>query len=303
MPHITLPDGRLLELHSSGSPTGRPVLFAHGTPGSGFALPALEHAAVDLDLRLVTWSRPGYGTSTRQPERTVAAQAAEVESILDHLSLPRCSIIGWSAGGPHALAAAALLPDRIDAALTISSPAPQVHLPDPFRAMDEETRAELEAARLGEAALNDYLALHLIAAVSGLPLAPADQTALDPHTTSGLFNHYLHGLATGVDGWVDDDLALVGFWGFNPGRIRVPVHIWHGADDNRVPYAHAQALAAAIHRRASHRARTRSPLPTVQQPLHDAQDPVPGGRLLTRLRRVGLARRWARACLGFAGRR
>jgi pimeloyl-ACP methyl ester carboxylesterase len=252
MPHLTLPDGRQLEFQAFGPSTARPLLFAHGTPGSGFALQTLKDAAADLGLRLITWSRPGYGTSTRLPERTVAAQAAEVESILDHFDTPRCLIAGWSGGGPSALAAAALLPERIEAALTISSQAPLADQAHRLRTMHEHRREELEAAAYGEPALRAYLTAHAIALLSDIPLTDADRAALTPRNTADLFSHYHHGLTTGVDGWVDDDLALVGLWGFNPGRIQVPVHIWHGTNDNQVPRTHAEALADLISTATTH---------------------------------------------------
>jgi len=252
MPHLILPDGRQLEFQDFGPPDARPLLFAHSTPGSGFALQALERAAAELGLRLITWSRPGYGTSTRQPERTVAAQAAEVESILDHLGAPRCLIAGWDGGGPHALAAAALIPARIEAALTISGLAPLAANAYLMRTMHEHRQEELAAAALGETALRNYLSAHVTTALSGIPLTDTDRAALAPPTTADLFHNYQHGLTFGLDGWVDDDLALTRLWGFDPSRIGVPVHIWHGSDDYQVPYAHSWLLAAAIPTAAAH---------------------------------------------------
>jgi pimeloyl-ACP methyl ester carboxylesterase len=246
MPRLHLPDGRCLELQVTGQANGHPLLFVHATPGSGYPPYAVERAANELGLRLVTWSRPGYSPSPRLPERTIAAHSAEVESVLNFLQAPRCLIAGWSSGGPHALAAAALLPERISAVLTISSPAPLIGAPDGLRGMDEQSHAEFGAARQGEEALRDYLGSHLISAFSEIPLTAADQAVLTPTALSDLFVHYHHGLASGLDGWIDDDLALTGPWGFEPGEIRVPVHIWHGADDHRIPPSHARALAAAI---------------------------------------------------------
>ena len=246
MPHLSLPDGRQLEFQAFGAPDARPLLFAHGTPGSGFALQAVENAAAALGLRLITWSRPGYGTSTRQPERTVAAHAAEVESILDHLGTARCLIAGWDGGGPHALAAAALIPARIDAALTISGLAPLADNGHLIHTMHEHRSDELAAATLGESALREYLSAHVTTALSDIPLTDADRAALAPPMTADLFHNYQHGLTFGLDGWVDDDLALTRMWGFDPGRIGVPVHIWHGRDDYQVPCAHSRLLAAII---------------------------------------------------------
>jgi pimeloyl-ACP methyl ester carboxylesterase len=252
MPHLTLPDGRRLEFQAFGPPTARPLLFAHGTPGSSVPLQALSRAASDLGLRVITWSRPGYGTSDRLPERTVAAQAAEVESILDHFDAPRCLIAGWSGGGPSALAAAALLPERVEAVLAISSLAPLTDDASLLRTMHKHRREELEAARCGERELRSYLSAHSIEVLSEIPLTDADRAALSPQTNSDLFSHYQHGLAAGIDGWVEDDLALAGLWGFDPGQIRVPVHIWHGTDDYQVPFTHGRALTDLIPTATAH---------------------------------------------------
>ena len=45
---------------------------------------------------------------------------------------------------------------------------------------------------------------------------------------------------------MDDDLAFAAPWGFDVGRIRVPVGVWHGTEDTLVPVAHAAWLAQAI---------------------------------------------------------
>jgi hypothetical protein len=50
----------------------------------------------------------------------------------------------------------------------------------------------------------------------------------------------------GLDGWIDDDIALVRPWGFDPAAITVPVSIWHGAADTRIPQAHTDWLLAHV---------------------------------------------------------
>ena len=69
--------------------------------------------------------RPGYGRSTAHPDRTYRDFAADVEELADHLGLGRFAVVGFSSGGPHALACAALLgPERVVAAGSVSSDAP-----------------------------------------------------------------------------------------------------------------------------------------------------------------------------------
>ena len=121
-------------------------------------LPMMVEAAGRCGLRMVTYSRPGYGASTRQAGRSVADVVADVEQVLDHLGVERCVTAGWSGGGPHALAMAALLPERTAGALVIASVAPyDVDGLDFLAGMGEQNVEEFGAALEGEAALRPYL--------------------------------------------------------------------------------------------------------------------------------------------------
>ena len=109
---LTLPDGRTLHVYDTGGP-GLPVLWQHGTPNIGAPPVPLFAAAERLGLRWVGHDRPGYGGSSPQPGRTVAAVAADVAAVADALGIDRFAVMGHSGGGPHALACGALLPDRV----------------------------------------------------------------------------------------------------------------------------------------------------------------------------------------------
>lgn len=50
----------------------------------------------------------------------------------------------------------------------------------------------------------------------------------------------------GVWGWVDDDLALVTPWGFDPAAITVPTQVWYGTHDVMVPPQHGEWLARTV---------------------------------------------------------
>ncbi len=120
MPMITLADGRELEIEVTGPDDGPVLLFSHGTPGGSSQLAPLAREAHGRGLRLVTWSRPGYGASTRRAGRTVADDVHDVSAILDHLGADTCLVAGWSGGGPHALAAGTLLPERVRGVLCLA---------------------------------------------------------------------------------------------------------------------------------------------------------------------------------------
>lgn len=254
---LRLPDGRNLDVDVSGPAGGTPLVFHHGTPGSVVPIRAFARAVHARGLRLVTYSRAGYGGSTRRPGRNVAAVAGDVEAILDHLNADRCVTAGWSGGGPHALAAGALLPGRVAGVLSIASVAPYDAEGLDFDAGAGEQNVEENAAALrGEAVLRPYLAKEaagladadvdgLVAGMSTL-LPPVDRAVLTDEYGEDMATGFHEALRTGVDGWLDDDLAFVAPWGFALDSIAVPVSLWQGSEDLMVPYAHGEWLAAHV---------------------------------------------------------
>jgi pimeloyl-ACP methyl ester carboxylesterase len=257
MPTITLTDGRDLEVEVSG-PDGAPVLvFHHGTPGGSEQMRAMARAAEARGLRLVTWSRPGYGASTRQAGRTVADVVADTAAVLDHLGAESCLVAGWSGGGPHALACGALLADRVRAVLCIAGVAPYAAEGLDFLAgMGEDNIEEFGAALKGEDALRPWLdaerpeMVEMTAdevAVSLGNLVPAvDVAVLTGEFAEDLAAEFRQAVSVGVDGWLDDDLAFTRAWGFELADIAVPTYLWQGSDDLMVPFAHGEWLAERI---------------------------------------------------------
>jgi pimeloyl-ACP methyl ester carboxylesterase len=110
-------DNRVLDTLVTGPVKGQALVFHHGTPGAYPQLRVLTEQAHRLNLRIITYSRPGHGDSTRLAGRRVVDVATDTAALLDALGFERCLIAGWSGGGPHALACAARLPDRVAAAL------------------------------------------------------------------------------------------------------------------------------------------------------------------------------------------
>ncbi|SEQ71353.1 alpha/beta fold hydrolase [Microlunatus flavus] len=263
MPLLRTPDGRDLDVLVSGPEDGVPLLFHHGTPASSVPLRAWSRAAQERGLRLVTWSRPGYGSSTRRPGRRVVDDADDVAVLLDHLGAGRCVTAGWSGGGPHALAAGARLPDRVAGVLTVAGAAPSTAPDLDFLAgMGEQNHEEFGAAYAGEDALRAYLerdaeglrdvsADGIVAAMASL-LPPADRAVLTAEFGEDLAAALRESVRTGVDGWLDDDLALVRDWGFAPDDVTVPTFVWQGSDDLMVPPAHGRWLASRLPRATGH---------------------------------------------------
>ena len=114
---MQLPDGRVFEYSAAGDPGRELLVFCVGTPSAVVDFPYVADAAAARGLRSVICSRPGYGGSTRNEGRTVADAASDTAALADHLGAERFLVAGWSGGGSTALACAALLPDRVRAAV------------------------------------------------------------------------------------------------------------------------------------------------------------------------------------------
>ena len=121
---VQTPDGRSLQVYAADDGPAGTVVLHHGTPFSALPYQPFLAAAAERGLRYVAYSRPGYSSSSPHPGRTVADAAADVGAVLDSLGVGTFVAAGWSGGGPHALACAALLPDRCLAAATIAGVAP-----------------------------------------------------------------------------------------------------------------------------------------------------------------------------------
>ncbi|HZS94383.1 MAG TPA: alpha/beta hydrolase [Chloroflexota bacterium] len=254
---IETPDGRGLEVYSSGPENGRVLLFHHGTPGSRTPFHLMERAARARGLRLVTSSRPGYGGSTRQPGRRVVDVVDDTLAVLDSLGIERCVVAGWSGGGPHALACAARLPGRVDAALVIAGVAPyDAEGLDFMAGMGEGNIVEFGKSLEGEAALRpviEEMSAHLrettgaeiVEAFESL-LPAADRAVLTGEFADDMAANFHEAVRVSSDGWIDDDLAFTVPWGFELSEIAIPTFIWQGSEDLMVPFAHGVWLADRV---------------------------------------------------------
>ncbi len=260
MTALTLSDGRTLDVRDTGGEPGAPVLlYHHGTPSSGLVAPVTLAAAAARGLRVVSWSRPGYGTSTRAPGRTVADVAADAVDVLDALGIESVVTAGWSGGGPHALACGALLPDRVLAVSVLAGVAPYAESRatlDWFDGMGQDNLDEFGATLDGEEAVRAHLepelatyvaitADQIVAAMDSL-LPAVDRPYLSDAFGDFLAQSFREAVAHGVDGWVDDDLAFAQPWGFDLGILDVPVSVWQGSEDLMVPFAHGRWLVDAV---------------------------------------------------------
>ena len=255
--HLTLADGRRLEILAGKPTAGRTLLFHGGTPTAPAPFRPLDDAAAARGIRVVQYARPGYAGSDRHPGRSVADCAADVAAILDELGVERCLTLGWSGGGPHALATAALLPDRVAAAATIAGVAPYpAEGLDWLAGMGAENVEEFGAALAGPEPLAAFLE-HAAAGLAGITaedvsaalgdlVSDEDRAALTGEFAAWTATAFRRAVSSGIWGWHDDDVAFTRPWGFALASIRVPVSVWQGEHDRMVPFAHGEWLAAHV---------------------------------------------------------
>lgn len=260
MPTVHTLDGRTLAYEQQGDPSGAPVFVLHGTPGCRLSG---QHPDTDkvseAGLRLITYDRPGYGGSTRQHGRSVVDCVADIVTIADELGLERFAVTGTSGGGPHSLAAAARLPDRVTRAECNVGPAPYgAQGLDYFDGMDPENVKEIGWALEGEETLVPELEREAqkdlarldedpASVLAEFNLSEADRAVLALEVVQQrMRTSFREAMAQGVGGWVDDDIAFISPWGFELTEIDVPIQIRYGATDVLVPAGHGAWLGTHV---------------------------------------------------------
>ena len=255
---ISLPDDRDVDVWTEGSGE-HAVVLQHGTPGNSTTWQGWDAPVVERGFRFVAISRPGYATSARKHGRTVADAAADIEAVLDQLHVSDFVTAGWSGGGPHALATAALLPScKGVASIAGVGPwgAPDL---DFLAGMGPENEEEFGAALEGPDALADWMNVNAteFAQVTGTDIAAAfgglvpeiDQAALAGGFADDMATSMRRALRHGWTGWADDDFAFIAPWGFELDALvarQIPVTIWQGDLDLMVPAAHGEWLHSHI---------------------------------------------------------
>jgi len=251
---VRTPDGRNLDVLRHGAPDAFPLVFHCGTPNAPAEFPQLFDAVTDRGWQLVAHARPGYAGSARHEGRSIADAASDVAAILDHIGQTEFVVLGWSGGGPHALACAALLPDRCRAAASLAGVAPyDAEGLDSLAGMGPENVEEFGAAARSHDELRDFLenfaaglrdiTAEQVAGELGGLIDHVDRGALTGEVAASMARMLRRAVSTGIAGWFDDDLAFVKPWGFDLDTIPVPVSIWQGAHDKMVPFAHGEWLA------------------------------------------------------------
>jgi pimeloyl-ACP methyl ester carboxylesterase len=256
MQTIEVDDGRSIAYEEWGDLSGRPMFQLHGTPGCRLSRHPDATLYPSLHLHVITIDRPGYGESTTLPGRRVSHAAHDVAAVADKLGLERFFVVGGSGGGPHALACAAELGDRVLGCAPVASAAPLVPAEiDGLLGINRHGYEILaDRGREGMVEFIGTLREHFLAD----PIGTLDSQLADAPKADIEWNQredvrtvrreaIIEALRPGVDGWVDDSVSMFGDdWGIDLGRVTCPVRLWHSDDDKNGPLSSIERLVAAI---------------------------------------------------------
>jgi pimeloyl-ACP methyl ester carboxylesterase len=250
---IRLSDGRVIAIEDRGPLDGPAVIAHHGTPSCRLDVPGGAESAERNGVRVITFDRAGYGLSSNRPGRTVSDVATDVAAIADELGVGRFATIGVSGGGPHALATAAALGDRVTRVCVSVGLGPvedrgfdaAAHLP-------AETVAEIRAAQAGPEVLRAFVATHADPETGLDPwleqLPPSDREVLASPSVRAREDAIARDWQrVSREGWVQDSLAFFARpWGFHPSEVDQPTVLLYGDADVLVPLEHGLALSRLI---------------------------------------------------------
>ena len=235
------------------------ALFQYGTPGTRWLAPQLIGAARAAGFELLVIDRPGYGMSTRRPGRRVVDVVADVYAVVKAVGWDRFAVWGGSGGAPHALAVTAGLPDRVTACASVVGLAPY-DAPglDWYAEMSAGNVKEFQAAARGERVYRPLVERVAADAIAGIEaggiqvsddyqLPEVDRRALAARRDEeGYLDRMNLTYRHGVDGWIDDCIALTEPWGFDLSKLTTPTSVWYGPADVLASRAHHEYLLSVI---------------------------------------------------------
>ncbi|HEY2776717.1 MAG TPA: alpha/beta hydrolase [Gaiellaceae bacterium] len=215
-----------LVVDEAGDPVGKPVVYLHGGGDSRLSRHPDDSIAASLGVRLVAVDRCG-------PARRFGSLRAWAESTAAALELERFGVIGWSAGGPHALALAAVAPERVSRVALVGSMPPVDRVADLHRDVRTAMRVARVSPRVAARGLERW---------GRQPTPPTGDPACDDAYTGGRVESFRHG---GL--WLARELAYLGRpWGFELADVQAPVTLWWGRGDVVCPPPIGEAFAARL---------------------------------------------------------
>ena len=252
---LILKDGRSLGYAEYGDLQGKAVFHFNGSGSSRLERPADETILLDLGIRLITTDRPGHGLSDPQTGRHLLDWPEDIRQLADHLGICKFYVEGHSAGGPHTLACAYQLPERVLAGAIISGVAPPER-PHPYQGLPIPNRLLLFCERRVPG-LVPLIRRSMYSMLSGdtekasqtllASFPPVDQRIAEkPEYLENMVASIQEGYRQGWQGPAQDDILTNTPWGFRMEDIKIRIDIWQGEMDKNVPLNQGEYLHEKI---------------------------------------------------------
>ncbi len=250
---VQVGDGRRVAYELYGARNGYPVVYSHGGLSSHSDIAFADAAAASSGINIIAIDRPGIGLSDRLKFHRVVDWSGDVDAVTNDLGVDRFSVLGWSAGGPYALACAATMGPKVVKAVTIGGMAPlegsvsanQLGLKVDRVLFPLAQRSQLTACALlwlSKATPHRVVRSQLMKSVQ----SSADRDVIGSMSASEVVRDLAEAMRRGPHGVVDDYAALARDWGFRLQDVTSPVSVFQGAEDRLLPMAHAESLARRL---------------------------------------------------------
>lgn len=241
---IQLHDGRTLGFAEYGSSTGKPLFYFHGHPGSRLEAKFLADEALKAGIHLIGVDRPGMGLSTYKAGRSLLDWVDDVVGLADSLQIDRFSVVGFSGGGPYALACAYKVPDRLNSCGIVSGVGrislflsflsrwlPWLILPISKRFFQDEASAKI-----------------LLTKASQRWVGPDKKALTVPGVAEIMSASLAEAVKQGTKGAAYDGMLIGSHnWGFRLEDITLSnLYLWHGERDSQMPVSAVRALAKRL---------------------------------------------------------
>ena len=253
-----LSDGRKLGFMEYGSPDGFPIFAFHGTPGSRVWFKEDDETVKANGIRFITVDRPGFGNSDQKSARTFVQFSDDIRELSQALNVDKFSVIGVSGGGAYSAACAFALSDLVYKAGLIST-VNEFENGKPPKEMAFANRAAFTLARRSPWLLKYILNQQkktieqhpdkYVASISKNTkhLCESDRAVLAvKENAEAVMIQMKEAFKNGVSGTISEMKLYMKEWGFDCGKIKVPVELWHGTSDTLAPITSSQALARKI---------------------------------------------------------
>lgn len=245
----SMEDGRTLTYREFGAPSGTPVVLLHGTPGSRHLGELFHDAAGERNVRLLAPDRPGYGRSDPLPDRTLGDTHQFVGALLDDAGVENAGVVGFSGGGPHAIALAAARPDRVTQVDVIAgAPPPGLTERTPltqraFHRLARSTPWLLNGLLRGQAWLASRTSPSIVVS---LYTSDDGQGAIPADVADVVRRDFVEAVGSQRQGLLTETRLLAEEWDLSLDVVESAVRLWHGDADTNVPLAGVRRLTTQL---------------------------------------------------------